>query len=623
MSTINDFILKAIKKHGDFYDYSKVKITCMKDTIIIVCPKHGQFTQKASYHVAGCGCKICGKEKQLTFSNNKKKHVTKFIEESKNLFPNQYSYEKTNYINAITKVTIFCLKHQTNFEITPNNHIQQKRGCPTCGIENKNIPNKKTTEIFVKEAQAKWNNTYNYNKTTYINKNTYITYDCNKCNKKNINQKPRSHLKYGCPYCNHRGITKYTTETFLLKTKELYQNKYSYPNLNFQSMNDYIDILCNTCKNLFKQKANNHINLKNECPYCNGGIKLNPETYIEFIKNKNPNNNYTETIYTTSHNTISYNCPKHGQITQLAYIHKQANYSCPKCGNESQSSIGETELKDFIKLHYKKEIIENDRIQLDKKEIDIFLPEEKLGFEFHGNYWHRETQVGKNLHWQKANSAKDKNIKLIQIFEDEWNCKKNIVKSRILSLLNINQRIYARNTTVITLDKITKNKFLQENHIQGKCQSTINYGLISENILVACMTFGKARFKRKETWELYRYASMAGTNVIGGASKLLTTFKRNYQGSIVTYADRKWSEGNLYYKLGFVPDGITKPGYKYFSPSTHEIKSRMSCQKHKLINLPFYNEKLSEYEIMLLNGFDRIWDAGHYKFILRENNEYT
>ena len=96
--------------------------------------------------------------------------------------------------------------------------------------------------------------------------------------------------------------------------------------------------------------------------------------------------------------------------------------------------------------------------------------------------------------------------------------------------------------------------------------------------------------------------------MIGGAGKLLKYFRDRHEGSIVSYADMRWSSGNLYEKLGFVLDGVTPPGYDYYNLKKKTLHSRMNFQKKKLKKMEHYDENLSEYDIMRLNGYDRIWN---------------
>lgn len=142
--------------------------------------------------------------------------------------------------------------------------------------------------------------------------------------------------------------------------------------------------------------------------------------------------------------------------------------------------------------------------------------------------------------------------------------------------------------------------------------SKYNYGLYYNDELVSVMTFGKSRFSNNE-FELLRFCSKLYTNVIGGASKLFKYFLKDHPEitNIVSYADRRWSIGNLYEKLGFNKRTITKPSYFYVKDG-HRL-SRLNFQKHKLIAEGFDPNK-TEHEIMLERKIYRIYDCGTIKY---------
>lgn len=56
-----EWINSAKAKHGNKYDYSLVNYTKWDQYITIICPTHGQFEQKACYHLDGSGCPVCGR----------------------------------------------------------------------------------------------------------------------------------------------------------------------------------------------------------------------------------------------------------------------------------------------------------------------------------------------------------------------------------------------------------------------------------------------------------------------------------------------------------------------------------------------------------------------------------
>ena len=293
---------------------------------------------------------------------------------------------------------------------------------------------------------------------------------------------------------------------------------------------------------------------------------------------------------------------------------------CWKCYpnmNEQGQSYKEKEVFDFVKSIYDGEVIPNAHDVIYRKELDIYLPDKHLAIEFNGLYWHSEQKgKGENYHIDKTNACKEKGIRLIHIFEDEWNQKQEIVKDRIRSILGIGQtRIFARKCDARKIDSKTANEFLEANHLQGADNSPIRYGLYYNDELVSVMTFGKPRFNKNYDWELVRFASRNGCNVVGGASKLLNYFRREHSGSIVSYADRRYSDGNLYEKLGFTQAGISQPNYCYLKGD--ERLSRYQCQKHRLAKIlgDGFDPNLSEYENMALNGWTKVYDCGNFVYV--------
>ena len=162
----------------------------------------------------------------------------------------------------------------------------------------------------------------------------------------------------------------------------------------------------------------------------------------------------------------------------------------------------------------------------------------------------------------KTEKCLERGIRLVHIFEDEWKEKREIVKDRIRSILGIDQTgIFARKCIVKDIDSKTANVFLNANHLQGCCNSSIRYGLFHNDELVAVMTFGKPRFNKNYDWELVRYASRIGCHIVGGASKLLARFRKEHSGSIVSYDDRRYSDDNLYERMGFMQVGGSTTNY--------------------------------------------------------------
>jgi transcriptional regulator with XRE-family HTH domain len=281
--------------------------------------------------------------------------------------------------------------------------------------------------------------------------------------------------------------------------------------------------------------------------------------------------------------------------------------------NIKKISKEENTLYEYIKSIYDGNIIQSNRSVLGGKEIDIYLPDCKIAIEYNGLYSHQyrpsETKEclikGKSYHLQKTLGCENKGIHLLQFYSDEWLLKKDIVKSVISSKLNLNQKIFARKCKKIVLETHQKNNFLNENHMQGEDKSKIKLGLLYEDDLVCVMTFCKSRFNKNYEWELSRFSNKIGINVIGGFSRLLNWFRKDYDGNIVSYADRRYSNGNVYYKNGFGNIRVNSPSYYYIDKNCNKRYNRMLFQK-KLIGA--YD--CTEYEKARQMGYNKIYDCG-------------
>lgn len=282
------------------------------------------------------------------------------------------------------------------------------------------------------------------------------------------------------------------------------------------------------------------------------------------------------------------------------------------------------EIVDFIKSFYKKEIILNNRTILNGFELDIYLPEDKLAIEYNGVYSHiyrpHEDEFAKRkdskYHINKTKGCEKFGIQLLHIFSFSWKSKKEIWKSMIKNKLNRTEcKIYARNCEIKKVDKTTKRVFLENNHLQGKCPSLYNYGLYYNGELVSLITFSNSRYNKNYGWELIRFCNKINTNVIGGFSKLLSHFRRTHEGSIVTYADRTYSNGNLYESNGFKLFIINKPSYHYVNINKEFLVYRTNFTKKKLLqqlNKPSWSEEELANEI----GYSKIFDCGTKTYIL-------
>lgn len=255
---------------------------------------------------------------------------------------------------------------------------------------------------------------------------------------------------------------------------------------------------------------------------------------------------------------------------------------------------------------------------LDGLELDVFIPSKNIAIECNGIYWHStQNNTPHNKHWTKYKLCKEKNIQLLTFWEDQIKLYPNKVKQLLLSKLGIfEHRTGARNCCVVELDYIESNNFINQYHLQGDAHGEfVRIGLKYKDELVSVMTFGKSRYSKSKNWELYRYCTKYGYQIIGGASKLLKYFESKYNPSAVeSYASNDISNGELYRLLGFNQISEYSPSYWYVHKTNMKRYHRSHFTKSNLVKLG-YDPNKSEYQITNDLGFYRIFDCGQSKFI--------
>ena len=410
----------------------------------------------------------------------------------------------------------------------------------------------------------------------------------------------------------------YTTETVIKKFREVHGVFYDYSKVIFIKTTEKVNIIC-PIHGEFWQEPHSHIKGRG-CPICGKNKKSLSKTYTtdEFIEKAKTVHgekyNYSKVEYINSKKKIIVTCPIHGDflIEPNAFL---MGRGCNKCGNskKGQNSIK----KEFI--NFLASVVSKDNIILDfnigNYYIDYYLPHEKIGFIFLSHKKHIETKIENHNKFQHATDVCEKNgIHLIHIFEDEWLNKKEICKSRIINKLMLSERIYARKCNIISVNKEITKKFLDDNHIQGSVNSSLNYGLEYNGELVSLMTLGKLRKNLgrnniADSYELLRFCNKKGCSVIGGASKLFNFFvKQNNPLYVISYADRRWSNGNLYEQLNFMLSHISKPNYFYVI--NNKRKNRFGFRKDILIKKYGCSINDTEHNFCKNKGWYRIYDCG-------------
>ena len=309
-------------------------------------------------------------------------------------------------------------------------------------------------------------------------------------------------------------------------------------------------------------------------------------------------------------------CEKGHEFLVLFNNFKKKN-SCPTCFHEIHGfSLSEKEVVTYIKSIYAGEILENNFKIIPPKELDIYLPEKNLAIEYCGLYFHSVKCFGyekaKKYHRHKYEECLKKGIKLLTIFEDEWQFKEEICKSRIKNYLGLSEKVFARNLTLEVISKEKSQTFFNNNHLQEYKSSKITFGLVKENKIYCALSLSDTTRKhtvKQKTIEIKRFASLLGFQVVGGFSRLLKyaeAWAKNsgYLG-IRTHCDLRWGTGNVYAKTGFnlIFESKSTPHYIVRLNRIRNMSLRKT-KEERLLNI-------SEINLRISQGYNVIFDCGH------------
>lgn len=286
---------------------------------------------------------------------------------------------------------------------------------------------------------------------------------------------------------------------------------------------------------------------------------------------------------------------------------------CPECSKALRTSRGENELVEFLRSNFTGDVQTSDRGVLNGLELDIYLPELKTAIEFNGVYFHSEKFKDSSYHKNKADKCVEAGVRLITVWEDDYNLRKDIVHKMLIHKLGLSaqDKVPARKTVAMFIPNQEVFAFLEDNHIQGKAVGSYYMGLREKDSreLVAVMVLKRT----KDVLSLERFAT--SKIVSGGQSKLLNFVDQNIEYSkMITFADRTVSDGGLYTGTGWVKEADIAPDYRYLVRNVREHK--FGYRKDRFKNDPNlkYVEGYTEKQLAELNGLLRVYDAGKVRF---------
>lgn len=592
------FILKANQRHLGKYDYSQVEYINSIEKVKIICPDHGPFWVRPDAHVRKVGCPVC--------NGGVKYNISTFISKANILHKNKYDYSEVEYINSSKKVKIICPIHSAFF-MRPANHLSGQE-CPSCSGVKKN-----DTQNFILLAKKVHLDRYDYTNVDYKNNRSKVEIICKTHG--NFLQNPKDHINgHGCKLCNFsRGELMVESKLKILDIEFIKEKKFE----------DCVGIGGSKLPfDFYLPKYNIVIEFDGRQHY-EPVDKFGGEKAFDILKK----NDERREIWCRQNNIKLFRIKWNNIENTISELYKEI-LSINKIKNNQCINIFFERRNEFIQFFqsFNEEIIID--FKLEKFTCDIFLPNKKIGFKFLGLFRDSELNFPKNRQLSLKNQFFDNSLKIVQIFEDQWEFKKDIIKCRIRKLISPQKRIFARKCQVKEIfDNKLVREFIDKNHIQGFIGSKIKLGLFLDNELISLMIFGNLRKnlgKKSEegSYEMLRFCTKLDNIVIGGASKIFQHFIKKYQpNSIISYADKLWSDNdNMYQKIGMKFESNSKPSYFYVVDGMR--KNRFLFRKDRLISQGF-DSNLSEHEICKSIGLFRIYDCGTFLYSWSKNNQLS
>jgi len=205
-----------------------------------------------------------------------------FFNDAIKYYGNNYSYEKTVFVNFESPVIIICKKHNHEFETLPDQLMKKTDlekyfsglrnelrdtiiPCPICRDEYLNTVK---YDLFAKFKRI-YNNRYDYNPSEYVDSHVPIYAYCTIHKNYKFKVIPKNHIlgKDICKYCKKDNHS-LKISTMIDKFNRIYHNRFRYDINSFTGVNKEMVAYCNKCGFKFKIIPRDHVDGDDKCPNC-------------------------------------------------------------------------------------------------------------------------------------------------------------------------------------------------------------------------------------------------------------------------------------------------------------------------------------------------------------------
>jgi G:T-mismatch repair DNA endonuclease (very short patch repair protein) len=591
--------------HGNRYDYSKVKYVDATTPVTILCPEHGEFLQTPNSHKRGSGCLKCA----YTKNGADKAALVKaeLHQRFRDVHGDRYDYSRVEYVGRSTKVTIGCQEHGW-FQQTPSSHWEG-HGCPKCADIERGLAKRAAARAnILKKFHAMHADKYDYSEFVYTRSDEKATIVCRVHGP--FLQTPRMHARgNGCPACAKDSVSSYIRlgdAAWLMRFREVHGNRYDYSEALGIRTTENTSIICRV-HGPFTQRPQAHAKGAG-CPRCCASFPDTQESVIaKFVLTHGARYDYSKVKYVDSQSKVTITCPEHGEFEQKPANHIKGK-GCRHCARlllRSSRSEAETNIDEFAKeLGFD---TEHGYLPGAKDwTYDVVVPEVSLAIEFNGLYWHSYPRINRGRHYHKRKHAESHGFRLLTIWEDDWNDRREAVQWALLRALKVGWDVKCAPQDVETdfVDEGMSNDFRVKN---GMVDPSGSVAATNVAINRNGNTLAVANFDKRGC--MFAYTEKAGFTVMCGPRVAAEAYKAANPGSNVSaLCNRDYSDGREYADSGFIKTG----GYFGMSYVYRSNRfPRANYLKHRLPKVfGDVDRALSEVDICANNEVFACWNSG-------------
>lgn len=343
------------------------------------------------------------------------------------------------------------------------------------------------------------------------------------------------------------------TDEFKNKSQKTSLSKYgvTHPMKNINVQNNFRNSLSKNDKYIFKQKMNEYFGSDKFLKVIKKNREKTDIRILEYYQNYN--DKYKLILIEDDILKFSSEICNHIFTInkQLFYLRNRNNHECCTICNSTTSnntSQSEKQLLEYIKSIYSGLLIPNYR---DKYEIDIYLPELKIGFEYNGLWFHSTKFKDENYHINKSDHFKEIGIEIVNIWENDWRCKNEIIKSIIKSKLGLVDE-FNDDYLIKEIGEEEARIFLDENSINGYKESKTYLSLYGDEIITVISITDNT---------IIDFTDKLNMKIIGSFNKLINYYISNYKVRYLTSYVSKDISNKLFIENGFKHISDIKPDY--------------------------------------------------------------